>query len=247
MKNHINVNNMSMKLEQQSLIDEFHKNFYHRINWRKDISYLGVPILKNPLDLWSIQEIIWSNKPNVIIETGTAFGGSALFYSHILGELNTDEWGIIISVDIGLPSYAPTSYQRPQRGNIFYVNGDSGDPKTKQRVIEIIARYIESPRIMVILDSDHSQVHVARELDLFAPMVSANQHLVVEDTNTSLVLPEYDDGAGAFTACMNWMLSNQSNGLINAQHFMVDTTWRERWGFSFNEYFKRTTGDGGPC
>lgn len=214
----------------KDVVDAYHKWYYANINWRKDITYLGVPTLKSPMDLWTIQELIVANRPNVIIETGTAWGGSALFYSALFEQLGR---GTVISVDIGVPSYVPENYQRPVRGNIFYIQGDSSKEKTKLKVIDIIAKYVEYPKVMVMLDSCHAYWHVVHELDLFSPLVTTGQYLIVEDTNTDLVLPT-NENVDARKAAQQW-LSDRGHGFVEDKKCA-----EEKWGFSFNKYYRRT-------
>jgi len=218
-----------MKQINLDTIDEYHKFFFHLVNWREDIVFLGVPILKNPLDLWTIQELINKNSPNVIIETGTAWGGSALFYSTFLQAQKSK--GIVISVDIGKPYYIPIEYKQPIADNIFYIIGDSSIQETKQRAVEIIARYVQEPRVMVLLDSNHSYEHVTKELYLWQNLVTLDQYLIVEDTNTKLVLPE-DETCNAGQAAQDWEKQTSM--------FLLDNKCaKEKWGFSFNNYYKK--------
>jgi cephalosporin hydroxylase len=128
---------------------------------------------KSCLDLWRYHDILWNTHPDVIIETGTNRGGSALFFAHqceLMGR------GRIITVDIvDRPDV-------PQHPRITYVVGSSTDPQIFARVTGQLAA---KERVMVVLDSDHSRDHVIRELELYAPLVTEGCYLVVEDTNVN--------------------------------------------------------------
>jgi cephalosporin hydroxylase len=167
-----------------TFIDEFNKIFYETGPWATE--WCRVPIWKNPLDLWAVQTIIFKNEPDVIIEAGTYMGGSALYYAMLFDMLHdrgTDIWKKIYSIDI------EPRKGRPRHERIHYVNGNSADPKLCRRILDDVVnranffnRRIQS-KIMVILDSDHSEGHVSAELELWAPAVSPGQYLIVEDTN----------------------------------------------------------------
>lgn len=141
-------------------------------NWR------GVGVLKAPTDLWIYQEIITDLKPDLIIETGSYHGGSALYMRDVLDKVYPE--GEIISIDI-----SHEELRKEARVNgVHYFLGSSVD-------VEMLARiqyYIdmnECERIMVILDSNHEESHVRRELDLYAPLVTVGSYLIVEDTSNS--------------------------------------------------------------
>jgi len=145
--------------------------FYYRESTR-NAHWMGVPLLKLPLDLWRYQDVIWETKPDLIVETGTNRGGSALYMAQLCDIIGR---GRVVTVDIthppeGLPSHA----------RITYILGSSTDV---QIVAEITAHVRPGEKVMVILDSDHARDHVARELELYAPLVSRGCYLVVEDTN----------------------------------------------------------------
>ena len=138
-----------------------------------DTVWLGRRALKCPLDLWMYQEIIFRTRPDLIVETGTASGGSALFLASICDLLGH---GRVVSIDI-------EKQARPRHERITYLNGSSLDVNVNAE-----------GRTMVILDSDHSKDHVLAELRRFAPLVSPGCYLIVEDTSVGMVLPEFGPG-----------------------------------------------------
>lgn len=158
--------------DHQATIDAFHKLWYAQPFTWPFTFYEGLSILKNPLDLWVYQEIIRELKPTLILETGTAYGASALYFAHQLDRVGQ---GGVISIDV------EPANKLPQHPRIQFLRGSSTDPE--------IVRYVHAQatstpqRVMVILDSDHAKAHVAAELEAYAPLVSVDQFLVVEDTN----------------------------------------------------------------
>jgi cephalosporin hydroxylase len=170
-----------------------------------DNTWLGVPIQKMPTDAWTYQEILFRVKPDVLIETGSLAGGSALFFASIMdlvghGEvisIDVNEWPVERLAMIGT---AP----RPEHPRVAFYTASSVDPQT----ISIVRDSLIDPgdRVMVVLDSDHSRAHVLKELDAYAPLVTPGSYLVVEDTG----MDEYTNpgqGArfGAAEALAEWL------------------------------------------
>lgn len=157
--------------------------------------WLGVPILKSPLDCWIYQEIISEQRPDLIIETGTDLGGSALFFASICENIGH---GSIVSIDI-------RSAARVEHPRITFLLGDSTSDSVLERVHDL-ARGTE--RRMVVLDSDHSAEHVRRELQSYRDLVTPGSYMVVEDTNLNghPVMPEH--GPGPFEAVTAFLDEN---------------------------------------
>jgi cephalosporin hydroxylase len=185
------------------------RTILHQTRW------MNVPCFKLPQDLFVYQDIICETKPDLIIETGTFLGGSALFLAHMLDLVGK---GRVVSIDI-------KKLPRPQHPRIQYLHGSSTDLALVQDLIA------DNPNqnIMVILDSDHRQAHVEKELELFAPHVSLNGYLIVEDTHLEKT-PEF--GAGPIEAVRAF--------LPHHPEFVVDSS-REKFLLSFNAggYLKR--------
>lgn len=178
-------------------------------------TWLGVATLKCPLDLWIYQEILWETRPDAIVECGTAYGGSALYLATVCDAMSH---GHIFSIDIR-PYDA-----RPVHPRITYLSGDTASVETARDVAQCVSAY---PRRMVLLDSDHRRDHVLRELELYAPLVTPGQYLIVEDTNVNghPVLEEF--GPGPMEAVKIFLEANPQ--------FMPDLG-RERFGLTFNPY-----------
>jgi cephalosporin hydroxylase len=133
------------------------------------ITWLGNPIWQNVLDLWTIQETIAEIKPELLIECGTNRGGSSLFFAHLMDLLGR---GGIITIDIERMH----SLSHPR---ITYLIGSSIAPEI---VGQVCARAAASRGpVLVILDSDHSQRHVAAELEIYAPLVTPGSYCLVQD------------------------------------------------------------------
>lgn len=158
--------------------------YYSRQQTWLNTSWLGVPLAKCPLDLWVYQEILVRNRPDVIVETGTFKGGSALFLASICDLINH---GRIVTIDI-----APQP-DLPRHPRIKYLTGSSVSDEIVGQVKERIA---PGSKAMVILDSDHSCDHVLAELRHYHALVGPGQYLIVEDSNIGghPVVPEAKPG-----------------------------------------------------
>ena len=134
----------------------------HEPRWR------GVRVIKQPGDLILYQEVIWENKPKFIVETGTKFGGSALFFQDMLDLVG--EGGKVLTVDIAAKVNNPDP-------RIRYIEGNSKD----EAIVDQVRRIVGDDTCMVVLDSDHRRIHVKWELHRYAPLVTPGQYLVIED------------------------------------------------------------------
>lgn len=154
--------------------DQFNRLYYHvsTRTW-KDTTYRGTPLYKCPTDMWIYQELIDSIQPGLVIETGTFRGGSARF---IADRMQLSGRGRVVTIDVDAQP------DRPQHPRLTYITGSSVDPDVVARVRGMIDP--DAP-VMVILDSDHSQSHVAEELRTYAPLVTEGSFLIVEDTNVN--------------------------------------------------------------
>jgi cephalosporin hydroxylase len=200
---------------ERKIVRQFHQLYYYakQRTWKGNTFWLKVPAAKCPLDLWIYQEIICETKPDIIIETGTAHGGSALFLSSICDLVNS---GQIITIDI------EEQPGRPEHKRIKYLLGSSTAEETVEKVRSLLKA---DDRVMVILDSDHRADHVLRELNVYSPMVTVGSYLIVEDTNANghPVLPLY--GEGPMEAVEQF---------VNVQHDFVQDREREKFFMTFN-------------
>jgi cephalosporin hydroxylase len=197
------------------------------------MSWLGVPLLKCPTDLWTYQELIYELKPDVIIETGTLLGGSALYLASLCDLIGR---GRVITIDIDATARSASQEQatvprsRPAHSRITYLNGSS----TSEHIVKQVKWLTKDhEKVVVILDSDHSKEHVLAELHAYAPMVSRGSYLIVEDTNVNghPVLPGF--GPGPMEALNVFLQENRD--------FEIDFS-REKHLLTFNPrgYLRRT-------
>ena len=148
------------------------------INYTYNFDWLGLPIIQYPQDMIAVQEIIWHTKPDVIIETGVARGGSLVLSASILHLLNGQ--GRVIGVDIDIRKHNREAIEaHPLAFRINLVEGSSIDDNTMQKVKNFIK---PDDRVMVILDSNHTHDHVLKELELYSPIVTSECYLIVMDT-----------------------------------------------------------------
>ncbi|RBO51462.1 cephalosporin hydroxylase [Rhodovulum sp. BSW8] len=140
-------------------------------------SWMGAPIIQTPTDIMATQEVIWSSKPDVIIETGVARGGSVLFMASLLDLMGA---GKVIGVDIDIRAHnRDTIETHPMSKRVTLIEGGSVDAETVARVR---AEIPDGARVMVVLDSDHSRDHVLAECRAYGPLVTEGCYLVVADT-----------------------------------------------------------------
>lgn len=165
---------------------------------RADTRWLGVRTDKCPLDLWIYQELLHELKPDLIVETGTAFGGSALYFASLCDLLGH---GRVLTIDV------QPQEGRPEHPRLEYYTGSSVAPET---LAHVQRRAEGSSTVLVVLDSDHRKEHVLEELQLYAPVVTPGSYLVVEDTilNGHPVSPEF--GPGPMEAVEEFLRTNPS-------------------------------------
>jgi cephalosporin hydroxylase len=156
---------------RRALIAQFHRLYYHshEQTWQ-NTRFLGVDVWKTPLDLWLYQELIHEERPDVIIEAGTKFGGSAYFFARMFDLIGHGE---VVTIDVeeqpGLPEHP----------RITYLSGSSTDP----RIFAAVRERLGDRKPLIVLDSSHRRRHVLAELRLWSPLVPVGSHLVVEDTH----------------------------------------------------------------
>lgn len=142
-----------------------------------NFDWLGRPVFQYPQDLVAMQEILWQVKPDLVIETGIAHGGSLIFYASILELIGQ---GGVLGIDIDIRAHNRRAILRHQLSRrITMIEGSSADPKVLEKVREIAKG---KKRILVCLDSNHSGNYVLRELELYSPLVTVGSYLVIFDT-----------------------------------------------------------------
>jgi cephalosporin hydroxylase len=148
-------------------------------------SWMGVPIIQLPADTMATQEVIWATKPDVIIETGVARGGSVLFMASLLELIGK---GTVIGVDIDIRAHNRDSIERhPMSKRVVLIEGPSTASDT---VAQVKAQIPPGASVMVVLDSDHSRDHVLAELRCYGSLVTEGCYVVVADTILGRLQPE---------------------------------------------------------
>jgi cephalosporin hydroxylase len=174
--------------------------------------WLGAQALKNPLDLWVYQEIVFETKPALIVETGTYRGGSAYFLASLCDLLGAGE---VVSIDV-----EPIRDDYPEHPRITYLGSRSS---TDPEVVDEVRRRAGEKPILVILDSDHSQAHVEAELAVYAPLVPVGCYVIVEDSNIGRIRKDLAPGP----------LEAVETFLATTDEFEVDRS-REKFLITFN-------------
>lgn len=142
-------------------------------------SWMGAPIIQRPADVLALQEAVWRAKPDVIVETGVARGGSVVFFASLMSLMNKPR-GKVIGVDIEIrPHNRDTINNHPLADRIELIEGSSIDPQIVQQVKASIPA---DASVMIVLDSDHSRDHVLAELRAYSALVTPGQYLVAADT-----------------------------------------------------------------
>jgi cephalosporin hydroxylase len=143
-----------------------------------NFSWMGRPIIQLPTDMAALQEIIWNIKPEVIIETGVAHGGSVLYYASLLELFKTG--GFVVGVDIEIREHNRREIEKnPLSSKIRLIEGSSIDGAVFKEVRKLCSG---KKKVLVCLDSNHSADHVLKELQLYSQLVSAGSYIVVFDT-----------------------------------------------------------------
>ena len=175
-----NRKNKSFSLGLDKKIFQQSKDLIYDLD-QYDYSYLwtwmGIPIIQLPADIMTTQEVIWKTKPDIIIETGVARGGSVLFMASILEMMGN---GQVIGVDIDIRKHNRESIEsHPMSKRVTLIEGGSVDESILKQVR---ANIPDGARVMVVLDSDHSRDHVLEECRAYGPMVTKDCYMVVADT-----------------------------------------------------------------
>lgn len=203
---------IALQFTIDSLVDKYSYNF----------SWLGRPIIQHPQDIVAVQELIWQLRPDLIIETGIAHGGSLILSASILELIGGD--GLVVGVDIDIRKHNKKGIEKhPMAKRIKMIQGSSIAPEIVSRVKEL-AR--SKKRVIVFLDSNHAHDHVLRELELYSPLVTKNSYLVVFDTivedmpKKTVKDRPWDKGSNPRTAVNVFIKKNKN--------FVLDKSWENK-------------------
>ncbi|MGE5622573.1 MAG: cephalosporin hydroxylase family protein [Bacillota bacterium] len=187
-----NIEALGKNLDAQALSRIWSRET-NRNGYTYNFAWLGRPIIQYPQDIVAMQELIWKVKPDLIIETGIAHGGSLVFSASMLALLDLDE-GIgrgekidpavsrrkVLGIDIDIRSHNRAAIEaHPMASRIQMIQGSSIAPDVIEQVKAVAASY---SRILICLDSNHTHEHVAAELEAYASLTSVGSYCVVFDT-----------------------------------------------------------------
>ncbi len=155
-------------------------NLWTRSGWQRKFSYevtwLGIPIIQLPEDILIMQEVIYKVRPDVIVETGTAHGGTAMLYASMLELLGK---GRVISIDIEIRKYNRLAIQaHPMSKRITLIEGSSTDDNVLAQVRQSIC---PQDTVLVALDSNHTYNHIREEMEKYSKLVMPGSYMVVFD------------------------------------------------------------------
>lgn len=196
----------------------YHLWYYANHIW-DTTTWVGVKTLKSPSDMWNYQEILSSLKPSLVVEFGTRFGGSALFFASVMRQLG--KRFRVISVDIDGETISAQTKADP---DIELIISSSVAPKIAQRIAS--ARRELPGAVFAILDSDHSKTHVLAEMKLLKSVLVSGDYLVVEDSNVNGHPVYASHGPGPFEAMEEYFREHPGD-------YRRDELREAKFGFTF--------------
>ena len=214
---------MSVVLLKPLTARVFHILYYHSSDLWPENQFLGFPILQSPMDLQLYQEIIYALRPECIIQTGVARGGSILYFASLLDMIKAPPDVCVVGIDIALSEKSKTIVHP----RVKLIEGDSVAAST----IDAIKAIVGERKGLVALDSDHSEAHVSKEIALYQRFVAERNYMVVEDTNINGHPVAPFSGPGPYEAVQKFLKSTRSFRLD-------DLLWKKNM-FSFHQWLKR--------
>ncbi|MEN9843784.1 MAG: hypothetical protein RLZZ612_1613 [Pseudomonadota bacterium] len=205
-----------------------------RLGWNQryqyTFSWMGRPIIQLPEDMLRIQEVIYQIKPDVIIETGVAHGGSLIFYSSLCKAMNH---GRVIGIDIEIRPHNRIAIEsHPLSDRITLIEGSSTAPEVVEQVKSLVKK---DKTILVILDSNHTYDHVTEELTAYAEIVTSGSYIVATDGIMS-------DLADMPRGHPHWITDNPTKAAIdfvkNHPEFLIE---QPAWLFNESELSQNIT------
>jgi cephalosporin hydroxylase len=196
----------------------YHLWYYRHLVWNST-SWAGVKTLKSPADMWNYQEILYTLRPSLVIEFGTRYGGSALFFVAVMRQMGSRFR--LLSVDIDADTVAERIRHEP---DIELLNMSSLDSRVSERIAALRKEF--AGPVFVILDSDHAKAHVMAEMMLLRPLLVSGDYMVVEDSNVNghPVYPSH--GPGPFEAIREYFRKYPDD-------YRYDTAREAKFGFTF--------------
>jgi cephalosporin hydroxylase len=200
-ENVLRKRNLLLPLDRQR---ELMKLFHELPVW-ESLRFLNVRIIQSPLDLWMMQQILYEVQPDFVVETGTWYGGSALYWAHTLNGMGRGN-ARVLTVDVQDMMREGASAHPLWKKYVEFFHGSSTDPA----IVAEIAQRVKNWRTVVTLDSDHSMQHVLQELRMYSPMVTPGSYLVVQDTHLDGVPTHPEQGAGPTAAVRRFLAEGGS-------------------------------------
>jgi len=197
-------------------------NYLLETKYIYNFNWLGIPSIQFPSDLIVFQELIYNYKPDVIIETGVAHGGSLIFYSSIMSLIKKKFKIYGIDIKIKKKNRIKIS-NHPLANNVELIEKNSTDNSLK----DLFDKKIKNSKVLVFLDSNHSHEHVLNEIKLYSKYIKKNGYLIVMDTTTEFVKKKFINkgrnfgkGNSPFTAVKEFLKSNES--------FVIDNYYEDK-------------------
>lgn len=188
----------------------------NRSQYSYNFSWMGRPIIQYPQDMIAMQEIIWDIKPDLIIETGIAHGGSLIYYASLLELIGKGE---VLGIDIDIRKHNRAEIEKhPMFKRITMIEGSAISNDTLQQVK---AHAAGKEKIIVCLDSNHTHDHVLQELKMYSPFVNIGSYIIAFDTIVEN-LPE-----GYFSQKRPWGIGNNPMTAVDEflkrnKNFVID-------------------------
>ncbi len=207
---------------ENNVLTEAAKQFNNASNsaqYSYNFSWMGRPVIQYPQDMIAMQEIIWDIKPDLVIETGIAHGGSLIYYASLLELIGNGE---VLGIDIDIREH---NRKEIENHKMFKrIKMISGSSIANETIEQVKKHAIGKQKIIVVLDSNHTHDHVLSELKLYSPFVSAGSYLVVFDTIVE-DLPE-----GYFSQSRPWGVGNNPKTAVyefleNNKEFVIDESY----------------------
>ena len=188
----------------------------NKAQYSYNFSWMGRPIIQYPQDMVAMQELIWDLKPDLIIETGIAHGGSLIYYASLMELVGKGE---VLGIDIDIRSHNRREIEaHPMFRRIKMIQGSSLENDTIEQVKKQAAG---KKTVLVCLDSNHTHDHVLKELELYAPFVTPASYIVVFDTIVEELPNDYLPGRA-------WSVGDNPMTAVHAflkknKQFSIDT------------------------
>lgn len=189
----------------------------NKAQYSYNFKWMGRPVIQYPQDILAMQELIWEIKPDLIIETGIAHGGSLIFYASMLELVGKGE---ILGIDIDIREHNRKEIEgHPMYKRITMIQGSSIDSSIIEKVKEFAKG---KPSVLVVLDSNHTHEHVLEELKAYAPLVTLNSYIIAFDTIVEYLPVDYLPGHKRHWGIGNNPLTAVKEFLENNSAFEID-------------------------